>query len=214
MKKILLVAFGILSLCALTVMGFLQFGAIDMAADEPHSPAVHRLIEWAREQSIARRAVGIVPPANLSDTERIRRGAGNYDAMCVNCHLSPSIENSEIRKGLYPTPPNLSKSTTYADAERMDARRFWIVKHGIKASGMPAWSKGGMGDEAIWDLIAFIKIMPSLSVEKYRQQVEASDGHSHSSLEEHKAETKDGSSTTHSHDTKPYSHKQGAHRHD
>jgi len=214
MKKILLGAFGILSLCALTVMGFLQFGAIDMAADKPHSPAVHRLIEWAREQSIAHRAAGIVPPANLSDAGRIRRGAGNYNAMCVNCHLSPDIENSEIQKGLYPPPPNLSKPTNYVDAERMDARRFWIIKHGIKASGMAAWSKGGMGDEAIWDLIAFIKIMPSLSVEKYRQQVEASDGHSHSSLEEHKAETEGESSATHSHDTKPHSHNQGAHQHE
>lgn len=213
MKKVLLGAFGILSLCTLTVIGFLQFGAIDMAADKPHSPAVHRFIEWAREQSIARRAAGIVPPANLSDTERIRRGAGNYDAMCMNCHLSPGIEDSEIRKGLYPIPPNLSKPTNVADS-RTDARRFWIIKHGIKASGMAAWSKGGMGDDAIWDLIAFLKIMPSLSLEEYRQHVEASDGHSHSGLNKHEASIKSESSAIHSHDTKPHSHNHGAHQHD
>jgi len=213
MKKVLLGAFGILSLCALTVMGLLQFGVIDMAADKPHSPVVHRLIEWAREQSIAHRAAGIIPPANLSDIERIRRGAGNYDAMCVNCHLSPGLEDSEIRKGLYPTPPNLSKPTNVADS-RTDARRFWIIKHGIKASGMAAWSKGGMKDDAIWDLIAFLKIMPSLSLEEYRQHVEASDGHSHSGLEEHKAETKGESSVIHHHDTKPHFHSQGAHQHE
>lgn len=215
MKNILLGVLGILSLCALTVMGSLQLGVIDMAADKPHSPSVHRLIEWAREQSIAHSATDIVPPANLSDAERIRRGAGNYDAMCVNCHLSPGIEDSEIRKGLHPTPPNLSKPTNFADFDRMDARRFWIIKHGIKASGMAAWSKGGMEEDAIWDLTAFLKVMPSLSLEEYRQQVEASDGHSHSGLAEHEASTKNEASATHSHNTKPHTHHhQGAHQHD
>ncbi|WP_432741513.1 cytochrome c [Methylobacter sp. G7] len=212
MKKILLGAFGVLGLGAVTVIGLLQAGAIDMAADKPHSPAVHRLIEWAREQSIARRATGIVPPDDLSDADRIRRGAGNYDAMCANCHLSPGIEDSEIRKGLYPTPSNLSRPANAADSDRTDARRFWIVKHGVKASGMPAWSKGGMEDEAIWDLTAFLKIMTSLSPEEYHRQVEASDGHSHGGLEGHEAEMGNKSGAEHPHDTKPHSHKHGVHK--
>jgi len=213
MKNILLGALGVLGLGAVTVIGLLQAGAIDMAADTPHSPAVHRLIEWAREQSIAHGAADIVPPADLSDADRIRRGAGNYDAMCANCHLSPGIEDSEIRKGLYPIPPNLSRPANAADSDRTDARRFWIVKHGIKASGMPAWSKGGMEDEAIWDLTAFLKIMPSLSPEEYRRQVEVSDGHSHSGLEGYGAEMGSKSGAEHTRDTKPHSHKHGAHKH-
>lgn len=213
MKKILLGALGVLGLGAVTVMGLLQAGAINMAADKPHSPAVHRLIEWAREQSIARRAADIVPPTDLSDAGRIRRGAGNYDAMCANCHLSPGIEDSEIRKGLYPTPPNLSKPANTADSDRTDARRFWIIKHGVKASGMPAWSRGGMEDEAIWDLTAFLKIMPSLSPEEYRRQVEASSGHTHSGQEEHLAEIESKSGAEHTHDTKSHFHKHGAHKH-
>jgi len=210
MKKILLGALGVLGLGAVTVIGLLQAGAIDMAADTPHSSAVHRLIEWAREQSIARRAADIVPPDDLSDTGRIRRGAGNYDAMCANCHLLPGIEDSEIRKGLYPTPPNLSKPANADDSDRTDARRFWIIKHGVKASGMPAWSKSGMEDEAIWDLTAFLKIMPSLSPEEHRRLVESSDGHSHSSQEEHLAEKVSKSGAAHPHDTKRHSHKHGS----
>jgi mono/diheme cytochrome c family protein len=207
MKTILLSILGVLSLGALAVIGLLQAGVIDMAADTPHSPAVYRLIEWAREQSIVCRAADIVPPDDLSDAGRIRRGAGNYDAMCANCHLSPGIEDSEIRKGLYPTPPNLSKPTNADDSDRTDARRFWIIKHGVKASGMPAWTKGGMEDEAIWDLTAFLKIMPSLSPEEYRRQVEASDGHTHGGLEEHGAEMESKSGAAHTHGTKRHSHK-------
>ncbi len=205
MKNILLGSLGVLVLGAATAIGLFQAGAIDVAADMPHGPAVYRLIEWARERSIVRRAADIVPPTDLSDASRIRRGAGNYDAMCANCHLSPGLEDSEIRKGLYPTPPNLSRPTDAADAGRADARRFWVVKHGVKASGMPAWSKGGMGDEAIWDLTAFLKIMPSLSPEEYRRQVEASDGHSHGGLEGH--------ATEHPYDAHPHSREQGDHQH-
>lgn len=39
--------------------------------------------------------------------------------------------------GLYPSPPNLTRP----EDERANSapRQFWIIKHGIKTSGMPAW---------------------------------------------------------------------------
>jgi hypothetical protein len=61
------------------------------------------------------------------------------------CHLSPGIEDFEIQKDLYPTPPNLSKPANAADSDRTDARRFWNVKHGVKASGMPDGDMGSDG---------------------------------------------------------------------
>ena len=64
----------------------------------------------------------------------------------------------------------------------MAARHFWIIKHGIKASGMPAWSKGGIEDEAVWDIVAFIQKMPTLSVDQYVALVASSEGHSHGGL--------------------------------
>ena len=152
-------------------------GALDVSADTPHSPLVFQLIEFVREQSIARRVRDLAPPANLSDPDRIRRGSGNYAAMCVECHLAPGKENSEIRMGLYPAPPDLSQpAKMHTDVA---ARQFWIIKHGIKASGMPAWSKGGIEDEAIWDIVAFLQTLPTLTADQYVALVESSDGHSH-----------------------------------
>ncbi len=156
---------------------FVYSGTLDVSADTPHSPLVYRLLETAREQSIARRVRDITVPVNLSDTERVRRGAGNYAVMCMECHLAPGKANSEIRMGLYPEPPDLSQPTkTQTDVA---ARQFWIIKHGIKASGMPAWSKGGIEDDAIWDMVAFMQKMPTLSAAQYLALVESSDGHSH-----------------------------------
>jgi hypothetical protein len=213
MKKILLGALGLLGLVTVTVIGLLQAGTIDVAADKSYSPAIHRFIVWVREQSIARRTDNLVPPTDLAAPDRIRRGAGNYDAMCANCHLSPGSEDSEIRKGLDPIPPNLSEPVNAVDSDWADVRRFWIIKHGIKASGMPAWSRGGMEDEAIWDLTAFLKIMPSLSSEEYRLQVAASDGHTHGGLVEQGTEKENQPDAGHAHDTEAHSHKHGVHRH-
>lgn len=181
MNRILMGALGALALAAAIAAGVVQAGLIDVAADTPHSPAVHGLIEWARERSIARRSADIVPPVDLADAARVRRGAGNYDAMCVGCHLAPGVDDTEIRKGLYPPPPNLAKPMQ--DFAGSDARRFWIIKHGIKASAMPAWGQGGMEDAAIWDLTAFLNVLPRLSAQEYRQQVAASEGHAHGGME-------------------------------
>ncbi|WP_079436995.1 cytochrome c [Zoogloea sp. LCSB751] len=182
----------LISLAVLTAAGVvagaavLYAGAINVAADEPHHPLTYRLLEFARERSIAVRASELKPPGDLADPERVRRGSGNYDAMCVGCHLSPGVEDSEIRKGLYPVPPRLAdKPAALLDPQFAQARQFWIIKHGIKASGMPAWSKGGMEDEAIWDLVAFVQKLPGLTAADYRVLVAASEGHSHGGLDGH-----------------------------
>jgi mono/diheme cytochrome c family protein len=71
--------------------------------------------------------------------------------------------NSDLRKGLYPDPPNLFQE------DIRDARRaFWTIKHGIKMSAMPAWG-GTLNDEAIWDIVAFLRQMPGMSPETYQQ---------------------------------------------
>ncbi|MCP5279726.1 MAG: cytochrome c [Thiobacillus sp.] len=171
-------AVATLGVLGLTGGAVVYSGLADVSADTPHGPIVYRLLETARERAIARRSTDITPPMDLDAAERQRQGAGNYAAMCADCHLVPGEENSEIRRGLYPIPPDLTRANA-TEGSQGAARQFWIIKHGIKASGMPAWSKGGMEDAAIWDLVAFLKKLPGLSPEQYQSLVEASDGHSH-----------------------------------
>jgi hypothetical protein len=83
------------------------------------------------------------------------------------------MEPTELSKGLYPPPPNLSQ------AEVIDpSHHFWVIKHGIKASGMPAWGKS-MGDAYIWNMVAFLKVLPTLSAGQYQAMVAGSGGHAH-----------------------------------
>jgi mono/diheme cytochrome c family protein len=163
-------------LAALTLLVFAlaRSGLYNFAADDPHYRPVYDAIEYLRKRSVSVRAAGIsVPP--LDDHGRLPKGAGNYQAMCAQCHLSPGAPATEISRGLYPAPPNLAKEQVGA------AEAFWTIKHGIKASGMPAWGRS-MTDEDIWSLVALIRKLPTMDVKTYRELVENSDGHSHSGV--------------------------------
>lgn len=153
--------------------GVVLSGAINVGADDPHSDVVHQILEVARERSVARRSAGIVVPP-LDDAELIRQGAGNYQAMCIGCHLAPGVAVTELSQALYPAPPNLAT----ANPPRDPAQSFWMIKHGIKASGMPAWGKS-MADEYIWGMVALLQRLPQLSAEEYQALVASSDGHQH-----------------------------------
>ena len=168
-----LLALGVLSGAAVVAAaGFVWSGVYDIGADDRHTRPVHALLQALRERSIEVRAGKLHVPADLDDPARIRQGAGNYDAMCSGCHLGPGMPDSELSKGLYPAPPNLSRETVDA------GKAFWAIKHGIKASGMPAWGKS-MGDEYIWNMAAFLQALPGLDAAQYRALVAASDGHAH-----------------------------------
>jgi mono/diheme cytochrome c family protein len=138
-------------------------GAYDMGADAPHWDVTRRVIETVRDRSIAAHSRNIDLP-ELEDEQLVSKGAGQYAAMCVNCHLAPGMTDSEIRPGLYPQPPNLSE-------QRIDPKRaFWVVKHGLKMSGMPAWDIGH-DDETIWSIVAFVTRLPGLSAGHYKEMV-------------------------------------------
>lgn len=153
--------------------GVVYSGLIEVGADVPHSAPVQALLEMARKRSIAVRARDIRVP-DLTDEALIRAGAGNYDAMCVGCHLAPGLAETELSRGLYPAPPNLSRVGSGGDP----AGAFWVIKHGIKATAMPAWGRS-MADEHIWELVAFTERLPTLDADGYRTLVESSPGHRH-----------------------------------
>jgi mono/diheme cytochrome c family protein len=141
---------------------FIDSGVYNIGADEHHSRIVLAIIEQLRNRSVAVRARAIDVP-KLENPESIKAGAEHYATLCVGCHLAPGVTKSDIRVGLYPHPPNLAQEDL-ADAQRA----FWIIKHGIKMSAMPAWGKT-VDDGAIWDIVAFVKQMPAMTPETYRQ---------------------------------------------
>jgi len=145
------------------VILFVGAGGYDIGADTPHWEITRKVMEVVRDRSIAVRAKEIEVP-DLQDEQLVLKGAGQYAAMCVNCHLAPEQSDSEIRPGLYPKPPNLSE-------QRIDPKTaFWVIKHGLKMTGMPAWGLGH-DDATIWSIVAFVTRLPGLSAEHYKDLV-------------------------------------------
>ena len=157
---------------------FIYAGLYNVGADAPHSKLVHGTIDVIRERAIANYSRDIKAPADLDDPKRIAAGAGLYNEMCTGCHLGPGLEKSELSQGLYPTAPELART-----GGRPAAEQFWIIKHGVKLSAMPAWGKTH-NDQLIWDMVAFIGQLPKMSPEQYKAAV-ASAPESHEEMMEH-----------------------------
>jgi mono/diheme cytochrome c family protein len=165
-----LVAGGLLAAIAAGVLA-IYMGVYNFAADIPHTQPVYWLLEMARERSIEVRAKGITVPSDLSDPRRIESGAGQYAEMCAGCHLAPGMKRTEIARGLYPRAPELRRGTDLTPAEE-----FWVVKHGIKMTGMPAWGVTH-SDELLWDVVAFLRKLPELTPEQYQTLVKSAPTH-------------------------------------
>ena len=153
---------GLILLIALG-LAYARSGFYNIGADAPHAPFTYKFLTMLRERSIQRHASNLTVP-DLTAPALISKGAGQYAAMCTGCHLAPGMANSEIRPGLYPIPPDLSKMA-------VDPRNaFWVIKHGIKMSGMPAW--GGSHDDAtIWSIVAFQQQLTHLTPAQYKDIV-------------------------------------------
>ncbi len=159
-------AFGI---CAVVVVGwiFIALGAYDVAADAPHTRPVYWLMNEIRSHSITVRSRDIQPVSDLGSPARISAGAGLYNEMCSGCHLAPGMEKTEISHGLYPAAPELSHATGLTPGEE-----FWVIKHGVKMTGMAAWGKTH-NDTLIWDMVAFLQKLPKLTPAQYQALVKS-----------------------------------------
>ena len=170
---------GLLITAVIALVGgglFLYLGTYPMGADVPHNRLTYWLLETLRERSVARAAGDIEVPHDLNTSERLLAGGADYNDMCAGCHLRPGKTESDFTLGLYPAPPNLSEAignvatgpqnSESADEEELK-RDFWIIKHGIKASGMPAWGPTH-DDQRIWNMVAFIQKLPELTPAQYQ----------------------------------------------
>ena len=174
------------SLLIATIIGlvgaglFIYSGLYPIGADVPHNKLSYWLLETLRERSIARAASGIQIPDNLNTSDRLLAGGADYNDMCAGCHLKPGKTDSDFTIGLYPAPPKLTATADnhghkHGGGSGMDEdennaaiqRQFWIIKHGIKASGMPAWGPTH-SDERIWNMVAFLQRLPTLTPEQYQ----------------------------------------------
>jgi len=157
-------AFTMLALALFAVLSGAAFawsGAFDVSADVPHSGLVFAALEYARIRSIKMHAAGLQPPAGWDSQPGVVMAVGHYTQHCAVCHGAPGAKQGPIGEGMYPRPPSLTNvSQRYTPGEL-----FWILKHGIKMSGMPSMADDG--DGVLWSTVALLEKLPTLSDDDY-----------------------------------------------
>ena len=135
-------------------------GAYDVAASRPHTRPVAWLLDTTMHNSVERRSADREPPPFTA--AQVRAGFALYADSCEHCHGAPGRQPQEWGRGMLPRPPALSTATPHWDAQEL----HWILKHGVKMSGMPAFG-ATYSDAQLWELVAFIRAMPQLPRGEY-----------------------------------------------
>jgi hypothetical protein len=154
---------GIVLVVPLGAYAFVKSGLYDVAASRPHTQFSEWLTHETMIHSVRRRAVSLARPATPTPAH-VLSGFCQYDAHCVACHGAAGVARQQWVSGLEPAPPYLLDVQ-----QRFEPRElFWIVKNGIKMTGMPAWRQS-MSDPQIGDVVAFLEASARMPPRTYVQ---------------------------------------------
>lgn len=135
----------------------LALGAINMGADVKPGLIEKTLAPWAVDRSVEKRATKEKNPYS-EDLAAIATGLDHYRENCVMCHGAPDVAGAELSRRLNPPAPSLGKG----EDDTLDGELFWIIKHGIRMTAMPAFGSTH-SDEEIRKIVAFIRHLPDLT---------------------------------------------------
>ena len=140
-------------------------GIIDLSAAKPHPEGWARLLHFTFDRSTAFHA-DATPPADLDSALRVAAGAAYYGQVCARCHGGPGFGQNPVVLSMHPRPQYLATDLKAANFSAPEL--FRIVKAGVKYSAMPSWPADRRDDE-IWHLVAFLRALPAMSPETFRQ---------------------------------------------
>jgi mono/diheme cytochrome c family protein len=156
----ILALIGVLGIVVAVAAAVFFFGGYyNIAATQQDTGPVAWALIQVRTASISRHATD-TPPGTLNDAATVQAGAKAFAARgCVNCHGGPGVTWAKFSEGLNPSPPDLKEVVGGLAPNEL----FWVVKNGIKMTGMPSFGATGVPDQEIWSIVAFLKKLPTVS---------------------------------------------------
>jgi mono/diheme cytochrome c family protein len=140
-------------------------GYFNVAATNPEPAPVSWALIKVRTASIDHYATQ-QPPSGYDAPAKVQAGAKAYMTRgCTNCHGGPGVEWQKFSEGLRPDPPDLKEIVPNLEPRHL----FWVVKNGINMTGMPSFGAIGMDDNEIWSVVAFLKKLPEVKDEDFKQ---------------------------------------------
>ena len=160
-----IVAGGLLAVAVPLVV--LATGVVDMSAAAPPGALESAIAPWALDRSMARHAPRRDNPFKDA-ASALPSGMKHYQANCVICHGAPEVPGAELSLGLNPPVPPLYTKDTQSST---DGQLFWVIRNGIRMTGMPAFQQTRTDNE-IWQIVAFVRHLPALT-DQERKTLEA-----------------------------------------
>ena len=164
MKRVFLVVF-LLAFFGIVAAGILMVRRGFSAREEPSTleAAVARTIRHLAIPAEARHAVNLAP----ATSEVIDSARAHFADHCAGCHGNDGKGQTEMGRNLYPKTPDM---TALATQSLTDGEIFWIIKNGVRLTGMPAWGDDSPGsDRASWELVRFIRHLPQITPDELEQ---------------------------------------------
>jgi mono/diheme cytochrome c family protein len=126
------------------------------ARDQPSAAETflaHRMRHWAVPASSRKMKNPFVDSA-----EAVATGRMHFADHCALCHGNDGRGKTEIGQNLYPKAPDMWGVETQSLS---DGEIFYIIKNGVRLTGMPAWGQDTSEDDSeSWQLVSFIRHIP------------------------------------------------------
>ena len=136
-------------------IAYLRLGAAEVRADVA-APAWQRwLMDRAVRAAVRRRASGAPPSPSVPGDDELIAGGKLYLDGCSGCHGEPG-RPPRTRAAFY-FPPQLAYAGTHGSGPEL----FWIVKHGLRGTGMSAYGPFNT-DRQIWAMVEFVRRIKDL----------------------------------------------------
>ena len=154
------------------IVGALLAGVLGVLAFLEVTGLSARATPGRLESALARRARALAIPAAYASrtnpvaatSESIRAGMEHFADHCASCHANDGSGATEMGKGLFPPAPDMRAASTQS---LTDGELFYVIEHGVRFTGMPAWGTGtAAGEEASWHLVNFVRHLPQLTADE------------------------------------------------
>lgn len=153
-KKTLLASGAVVFLLVVVITLALRF---DLSALPEPGPKEVALATRARRLLVRRASRHDVPLPPVESAEGLAEGKTRYGVECAACHGMDGRGLTDNGRWMYPRAADLNSPSVQ---EYSDQELFWIVKNGIRLSGMPAFGRVE-SDERIWRIAQYIRSLRS-----------------------------------------------------
>lgn len=171
-RKLLLTisALALLGLLGLAgAAGFVYLGVYDVSALKSHTQPVYTFLEIALRRSVRQRSEALEVP-DLGRSDWREAGTRLYEIHCRRCHGGPGVSPDEFALGMSPAPVAIVETARKRPPEDI----FWVIRNGVKMTGMPAWEYR-LTEDQMWQITAFIMESPSLGTNEYQERIRTMD---------------------------------------